>query len=120
MLNNYRSFYTPTNRMFSGGILESACPSVCWSMCPSMYKILVIFVANSSYSFASVVLKLLTYIDHILKVCKMKFLSVNFSWLKNYLLLNLENFLEIACFCQSGGRGSVTPLVLSYYTMQSF
>ena len=44
------------------------------------------------------------YIDHVLKSCKIWF-SINYSqWFQGYHILNLENFYEIACFCQNASR----------------
>ena len=82
--------------MFAGGLLDQpVCPSICSfvhvSIHPSLYKILV----NLCHEllFAAIVVKLCRYIDHVMKLCKMQFSTINSLWFKDFLPLNLENFV---------------------------
>ena len=101
-------FFNLQNKMFSRytEISLSVRPYVCPSMCQSVDKIhvLVILCCKLSYSFASIVWKLCTYIDQNIKVLQDAIAKYQLclAWLMNYLSLNLDFF---ACFFESPGEG---------------
>ena len=78
----------PQNECFWGyaGISLSVRPFACLSVqnstggvCDTKLLLLLVICVANSYTFASVVLKLCTYIDHILKFCQGSGYSVAFT-----------------------------------------
>ena len=45
----------------------------------------VLNTTQSFYSFAAIVLKLCRYIDHVLRLSKIKFSTIHSLWFKDYL-----------------------------------